>query len=645
MTDDETRRMTDRRFNGTLAAIPIAYLALAVGLAQVDRPIFWGINHLRYYPSWVWVACAMLLILTAVPAFRERVAGISLPKLPFIAVSAGLAIIGLIAFTSLDAATQLLGDGYLLTRELEHGFRKIANEPLSLWLLDRVNRRVDARGVSAFDVYTFWSIASGVVFLLLLPALGRRLTEASSWVIVLLALLPAYTQLFFGYHETYPVLYPLLLLYVWCAIGALREDLPRWVPLALLGLLVALHFKLATLIPSAIFLLAPHGSIRDRVQSLSSNALACLPGLLVFALLLWLTDFKFGVYESRASEETFLPLTGGTTHAIPYTAFSLAHLVELTNELLLVYLPILLLLPFVTRAWCKTEMTQFLLVAAVPALLTTFFGFTVIGAFRDWDALAFPALLFALWAGTGLVSTMNSARLRSVVVVVTATAGVHLVLWISVNADEVRATRRFEDNLEYSNLSPRARSFGWETIGAHYLEQSDLGKATLAYERAIEHAPNHPRYPSQLGFVLMQVGDYVGAAEQFRRAIRLDDQRFEPHLNLGMALLKLDEAAGAVNAIRKAWSLQPDRAQIPFALGVAYYALEDYEKAIGACLAVLRIDPDHVDAHMQLAQLYGLISDHARQRDHFERVLVLNPNHPQKDEIQAWLAWYTKQYE
>ena len=77
-----------------------------------------------------------------------------------------MATVGAVLFTQFSASTQLLGDGYLLTRELAQGFRKIANEPLSLWVLSRIHNLVEPAGVSAFEVYTVWSIVSGVVFLM-----------------------------------------------------------------------------------------------------------------------------------------------------------------------------------------------------------------------------------------------------------------------------------------------------------------------------------------------------------------------------------------------------------------------------------------------------------------------------------------------
>jgi Tfp pilus assembly protein PilF len=635
--------MTDRRLNITLFAIPLGYLGIAIISALVDRPFMWGINHLRYYPSWIWFVCAVPLVLVSIPAVRERLVNLSGLHFSRWWVTAGLTIVGALCFVFLQDTTHLLGDGHLLTRELEHGFRKIANEPLSLWLLDRLLGLLRPSGVSAAEMYTAWSILSGLVFLLLLPSAVRQLDRASTLCLTVFALLPAYTQLFFGYHETYPLLYPLLLIYIGCAAAAMREELPGWVPLAVLAVMVAFHFTMATLLPSALFVLAPSGSLQERATRCAKAFRQCLPGLVVFFLLMWATDFDPAEYQARAAGETFLPVSGPATHSVPYTVFSSSHLIEFLNEQLLVFLPVLLLLTFANRSFFATSTSQFLLAAGIPAWVTTFFGFTVIGAFRDWDALAFPALFLTLWSAMGVVRSYDGFRRRSIVLVVVATAAVHAVLWVSVNAVSHRATARFEHALEFSHLSDRARSFGWETVGVHYADSGDMENASRSYVNASHADPKHPRYPSLLGFTLMQMGDYEGAAHQFRLSISLDEERYATHLNLGMALLKLDEAEAAVNAIRKAWVLAPERSQIPFALGVAYYAQSEYRKSIGSYLAVLRMDPDHVSAHMNLAQLYGLVSDNSRKQQHFERVLSLDPSHPQRGEIEDWLGWYSNQ--
>lgn len=628
--------MASKRFPAA-SVIPLGYLAIATLASMTERPFAWGINHLRYYSGWVHVVVAILLAMAASERVRTAVVDV-LPRLRSPSARLLLVAVGMTAFWAFRDTTHLLGDGYLLTRELEHGFRKIANEPLSLWLMDRLLGSVRDAGVTAEQVYAFVSLLAGAAFLVLAPLVSRALSRSHAAAIAGLLVMPAYLYLFFGYHETYPLLYPLMLAYVWTANQSMTGRLAPSIPCAVLGLMAALHFTMATVALSAAVILA-HEKDELRPGALVGRWRHAIPGALLFAFLLWLCDFDLADYRARAGGETILPLTGAATHGVPYPAFSIAHAWEFLNEVALVYLPALMMIPFVGRSFLATPLSLFLLAAAVPSFVVTFFGFTVIGAFRDWDALAFPALFLTLWAGVGLVQTRDGKTVRTVTAVVFVTASVHLALWVGVNADPDRATHRFEEGLRFSALSPRARSFGWETLGAYYGSKDSLEAAADSYREAIRHAPDHPRYPNLLGYTQMRLGEPAAAVESFRRAIALDKSRHEPHLNLGLALVQLGRYDEAVDALRFAEQLQPDAPRVPFALGVALYAKGDLERAIAAYARSIALDPDNAAAHLNIGQLFGMVEDVNGQRRHFERVLELAPDHPQREEIEAWLTW------
>ena len=130
--------MTEEKFDRSLRATPLVYLFLLLGSAVVDRPFMWGANHLRYFPIWVWVACGTLMLAISTRTVRGFLLQLSLPKVPSALSRVVLVCGGTAIFVILQDATNLLGDGYLLERELDQGLRKIANEPFSLWLLDRI---------------------------------------------------------------------------------------------------------------------------------------------------------------------------------------------------------------------------------------------------------------------------------------------------------------------------------------------------------------------------------------------------------------------------------------------------------------------------------------------------------------------------
>jgi cytochrome c-type biogenesis protein CcmH/NrfG len=640
-------KTVDSRGDWILTAMPLAYLIALLVFSSIDRPFIWGANHLRYHPGWVWAVCSVLLVGVSLPAVRTRLLAQKLLAVSYRLQYVLMLVIAALGFFLLHNATHLLGDGYLLARELDSGLRKIANEPLSFWLLHRARTIVGTGSIPSDYLYFAWSFVSGIAYVALVPVFAKQVTgsDRSRAILSVFLFLPGYIQLFFGYHETYPILYPLLLVYAWAGVRARENELPAWTPCLVLCLLILLHFTMATLIPSLLLILGGDGDLRRRTRNVLSRLGSVVPTVLAGASVLWFVGFDVDVYLTHAGAETLLPLFAPADHSIPYGALSTKHLVEFASEILLVFLPTLMALPFLTRSFVRSRVSLFLLSAAVPAWVTTFFGYTVIGAFRDWDALAFPALFTTIWAGLGILHSSDVARVRQICCVIVVVAGVNTLLWITVNADTHRSTRRFEDALEYSHLSTRARSYGWETLGGYYLEVNALGPASISYQNAIENDPRHPRYPTALGFILMQVGDYAGAARNFRRSTSLDPDRYEAWLNLGLALIQTKEGGAAVEAMRRAAEIRPDIARIPFALGVAYYALEDYKQAIIAYEQATALQSDYVSAYFNLAQLHGLVGDNHKKRDSFVRVLTLQPDHHAAPSIREWLVWYKGQSE
>jgi tetratricopeptide (TPR) repeat protein len=93
-----------------------------------------------------------------------------------------------------------------------------------------------------------------------------------------------------------------------------------------------------------------------------------------------------------------------------------------------------------------------------------------------------------------------------------------------------------------------------------------------------------------------------GAAEAvYRKALSLDPNRADAHVNLGRLLHERGEAAAAAQEYRLALRSRPEDATAAFNLGVA---LEDLGKDLDAADAYEKatsLDPDHADAYFNLA--------------------------------------------
>lgn len=93
------------------------------------------------------------------------------------------------------------------------------------------------------------------------------------------------------------------------------------------------------------------------------------------------------------------------------------------------------------------------------------------------------------------------------------------------------------------------------------------------------------------------------AREAYRRAIELDPDHADAHVNLGRLLHEAGHPEAAQIHYRLALSARPQDSTAAFNLGVALEDLLRREEAIGAYERAIQIDPVNADAHYNLARL------------------------------------------
>ncbi len=142
-----------------------------------------------------------------------------------------------------------------------------------------------------------------------------------------------------------------------------------------------------------------------------------------------------------------------------------------------------------------------------------------------------------------------------------------------------------------------------------HLRRTDDGDALDWYERGCdleESAPDQAR-------------------DAYRRALALDPELADVHVNLGRLLHEAGDPRGAAQHYRNAIELEPGSVIALFNLGVALEDLRMPEEAILAYRTALAADPGCADAQYNLAHLYELRGDAAAALRHLRnyRKLVL----------------------
>jgi tetratricopeptide (TPR) repeat protein len=108
---------------------------------------------------------------------------------------------------------------------------------------------------------------------------------------------------------------------------------------------------------------------------------------------------------------------------------------------------------------------------------------------------------------------------------------------------------------------------------------------------------------NNLGVALLEQFKPKEAAEQFRRALRLDPKLSLPRINLAVALFNVPDASAARAEAEAAAAASPDAPQPQYILGLIAKQQGRAEDALASFARVLKIDPRDVGANVQVGQL------------------------------------------
>ena len=114
--------------------------------------------------------------------------------------------------------------------------------------------------------------------------------------------------------------------------------------------------------------------------------------------------------------------------------------------------------------------------------------------------------------------------------------------------------------------------------GDKMLKEKRYGEALAKYEAAAAREPGQAPFPASIGRVHLIRKEYAAAETALRRAVRLDDEFFEPHLLLGALHYQKNEHRQAIPELSRSMDLLPTK-QGAAMLSKSYEAVGDRENA------------------------------------------------------------------
>jgi tetratricopeptide (TPR) repeat protein len=686
----EKSTVTKRQISGKLfERVFLPWMAILILLHLVAMYVapeyMWGVHFYHFYPLWIgWILVALSLAFL-IPGVSESLYAkfetlAKRIKTPFESVGQNksffiLSLLSLPVFWIFRNRFHLLGDGYFRIADLPEG-----RLHLQEWL-DAFIHLVVYRGMLKLIptwtpelTYSIISVLCGGVFVFLALKLSALLGKTDLGKVLVFSSLVSLgsVQLFFGYVESYSILQVVLLAYILLSALYLMRKVSIVPALTAFVVSVGLHVTSLVFAPSFIYLLTKTKKDRSRKKGSPTKTISntfIFAGLTVasFLVVSWIFVVATGL-EKTGKGIFILPLTA--TESYSFGMFSLAHISEFANQLLLLSPLGMSLIAFFLSVKIRfnefrDRLTNFLILATSFALLYLFdFNFTLGSA--DWDLRSMPApffgllgiLLFLRWAekpsavhrpSTSLRTSPQSAdqnrsnanRPRSEE---TRTIGsrmgkrfgawgvifiwfslFHTVPWIMINAHNQRSLDRYLLIQENDPHPVDQTGYNLYKI-ARILRLAELpDEIPTMYERAIERNAYDTLSYFNLAAHYHQNDMLDQAVPVLDTLLKVDPTYPKANWMLGNIYVMWKEYAKALPYLEKAHPLLADNTDFLYELGASYFQTEEIQKAGQIAVDILELDPGYVDGYHLLGSAYAELGDLKQAKEAWEKVLTLDP--------------------
>lgn len=582
----------------------------------------WGFNHLIFLPD-IFTAMFILIgvIALALPLFpfSEAAGGTISDKFSHVFFkSTGrylyrLLVIVLMAglFAIFAMPTHFLGDGYASLANLgsETGtFYKWSEKGIT-FIVSTIQSFIGPKNVqTARTSFQIISITSGIVSIWFFFLISGLISEDQIKRVMTfsISLLSATLLLFFGYVESYPLLWISLTGFIYFSLRYLRKKRGLFWPLLFLALGVFIHLQMLVLIPAFLYL--THRS--DFGQSIYLRYKRLMRVIGGFVLIGGIAIFIHRYTSDLYFENIFLPPFTGKPVDPRYALISAPHLVDIINLLMLLS-PLLFLLLFLSRAGLKKFTAEkssiFLIVLSLSNLLFLLVIDAKLGMPRDWDLLSLSVYAFTLLLIISVqddhVSLLKKLLPSMLIMLVLFSAP-----YLLTNLTEQRSLRYYK---YFIDLDRKGSLSGLVVLREYYRDHGDTRRKDsintlieakftdeLNINRAFSALRNHnlPQarsiletmtpdkfssdYHNLLSMIYFAEGNNDKALEEAKKAVQL--QRYKPALlrNLARIYAHRGEYDKAFEPLRRAYELHSNNFYVVEGLANLHLEVGNLDSAI-----------------------------------------------------------------
>lgn len=583
----------------------VVFLVLHIWAALSPSHMNWGIHFFAFYKPVYSIMALIVAIFFFIPIVQEKfihyISYLSqkikkdFPKAFFLILSL---VVMLLATFLFPAKLHLLGDGALLLREISgvqlgDQLPPTFNRQLLAGLLLQGMKTVFQSGSLENSELIFRIVGgiSGLVFILIIFTLLKliQIPIAEKFLLGVLIFISAGSQLFFGYVETYAVLFVTTAAYLTACWFTLEKKSNILLPILLFIVLMGLHIGSIVLLPG-LLLVMYYGWRHQRIETLIIVIISLLLSV-IFSLLYYSRLQEIIIRTISESRWNFLHLFHSDNY-FAYSMFSWAHLTDWLNGNLLIApfgiaVTISILIFNRKNIEWKNRIFIFLLTSTFFGLLFTFVTFFALGMARDWDFMASFFLPLGFLNIYVLAKSNFLIKNSHVIAFIVVLNFLHWVSWIGVNANEERTLERVKILNDPYLLGHVPQLNFYENLGSHFWAQKNYIEARNYFEQYIKIDSSNPRILGNLSAIYTKLNQTDKNFWALKRAAEANSPNPAVYINLGVEYSKKGDASTALLLYQKAIAMDSTRAKAYANLGSLYMqrndiklAAENYYKAI-----------------------------------------------------------------
>ena len=124
-------------------------------------------------------------------------------------------------------------------------------------------------------------------------------------------------------------------------------------------------------------------------------------------------------------------------------------------------------------------------------------------------------------------------------------------------------------------------------------------------------------------------GDYLGALEDYDKAIEINPNNARIYSNRGLAKNSLKDYSGAIEDFNKSIEIDPTNSYPYYNTGIAKYNLQDYSGALESYNKAIDLDPNYTDAYFNRSLTKAYLGNFIGSLMDSDYTIKLNPNYAQ----------------